>query len=79
MECLLPYLCMVTVPHIMVGLEIMLDYRGVRLARFHCSSLFQPGCEVIGYWMCIKIQSLACLVSCQICTFFLNFIKYKIL
>ena len=37
MECLLPYLCMVTVPHIMVGLERMLDYRGVRLARFHCS------------------------------------------
>ena len=27
---------MVTVPHIMVGLERMLDYRGVGLARFHC-------------------------------------------
>ena len=37
MECLLPYLCMVTVPHIMVRLERMLDYRGVRLARFHCT------------------------------------------
>ena len=36
MECLLPYICMVTVPHIMVGLERMLDYRGVGLARFHC-------------------------------------------
>ena len=36
MECLLPYLCMVTVPHIMVGIERMLDYRGVGLARFHC-------------------------------------------
>ena len=35
-ECLLPYLCMVTVPHKMVGLERMLDYRGVGLARFHC-------------------------------------------
>ena len=35
-ECLLPYLCMVTVPHIMVGLERMLDYTGVGLARFHC-------------------------------------------
>ena len=35
MECLLPYLCMVTVSHIMVGLERMLDYRGVGLARFH--------------------------------------------
>ena len=32
MECLLPYLCMVTVPHIMVGL--MLDYRGVGLGGF---------------------------------------------
>ena len=29
MECLLPYLSMVTVPHIMVRLERMLDYRGV--------------------------------------------------
>ena len=37
MECLLPYLSMVTVPHIMVGLERMLDYRGVGLARFHCT------------------------------------------
>ena len=36
MECLLPYLCMVTVPHIMVGLERKLDYRGVGLASFHC-------------------------------------------
>ena len=36
MEYLLPYLCMVTVPHniIMAGLERMLDYRDVRLARF---------------------------------------------
>ena len=37
MECLLPYLCMVSVPHIMVGLERMLDYRGIGLARFHCT------------------------------------------
>ena len=36
MECLLTYLCMVTVPHIMIGLERMLDYRGVGLVRFHC-------------------------------------------
>ena len=35
MECLLPYLCMVNVPHIMVGLERILDYRGVGLERFH--------------------------------------------
>ena len=36
MECLLPYLSMVTVPHIMVRLERMLDYRDVGLTRFHC-------------------------------------------
>ena len=38
MECILPYFCMVIVPHIyiMVGLERMLDYRGVGLERFHC-------------------------------------------
>ena len=36
MECLLPYLCMVTVPHIMVTLGRMLDYRGVGLVRFRC-------------------------------------------
>ena len=39
MECLLPYSSMVTVPHIMVGLERMLDYRGVGLERFHCTLL----------------------------------------
>ena len=33
MEYLLPYSCMVIVPHIMVGLERMLDYRGVGLVR----------------------------------------------
>ena len=38
-ECLLPYLSMVTVPHIMVGLERMLDYRGVGLERFHCTTI----------------------------------------
>ena len=40
MEYLLPYLCMVTVPNIMVGLERMLDYRGVGLVRFHCMGYF---------------------------------------
>ena len=40
MECLLPYLCMVTVPHIMVGLERMLDYRGVGLERLHCIYIY---------------------------------------
>ena len=36
MECFSPYLCMVTLPHIMVRLERMFDYRGVGLVRFHC-------------------------------------------
>ena len=44
MECLLPYLCMVTVPHIMVRLERMLDYRGftvhewcdIRTSHLYC-------------------------------------------
>ena len=49
MECLLPYLCMVTVPHIMVGLEKMLDYRGVGLGRFHCIVV---GIEKISAWNC---------------------------
>ena len=44
MECLLPYLSMVTVPHIMVGLERMLDYRGVGLDRFNCSNY---SCDII--------------------------------
>ena len=42
MECLLPYLCMVTISHIMVGLEKMLDYSGVGLVRFHCTLVFEP-------------------------------------
>ena len=43
MESLLPYLCMVTVPHIMVRLERMLDYRGVGLERFQCTNLISSG------------------------------------
>ena len=39
-KCLLTYIYMVAVPHIMVGLERMLDYRGVGLARFHCNNSF---------------------------------------
>ena len=34
---ILKYVRMMTVPHIMVGLERMLDYRGVGLERFHCT------------------------------------------
>ena len=33
MECLLPYFNMVTVPHEMVGLEKMSDYRGFTVPR----------------------------------------------
>ena len=49
MECLLPYLCMVTVPHIIVGLERMLDYRGVGLARFTVHSTTYIGTSLHGY------------------------------
>ena len=35
MQCLLSYLCMVFVPHIMVRFERMLDDRGIGLAKFH--------------------------------------------
>ena len=45
MECLLPYLSMATVPIIMVGLERMLDYRGVGLERFHCTYILY--CSII--------------------------------
>ena len=37
MEGLLSNFNMVTIPHEMVGLERMSDYRGVRLERFHCT------------------------------------------
>ena len=58
MECLLPYLCMVTVPHIMVGLERMLDYRGVGLKRFHCTCI---SCRCIGEYdgllpLCLQVS-----------------------
>ena len=66
MECLLPYLCMVTVPHTMVGLERMLDYRGVGLARLHCiwtnllcyyhNSTYNM-CILILYYDCYKSYS----------------------
>ena len=43
MECLLPYLSMVTVPHIMVGLERMLDYRGFTVL------------SIISEWVCLLV------------------------
>ena len=47
MECLSPYLSMVTVPHIMVRLERMLDYRGVGLERFHCIHIVVSACTYV--------------------------------
>ena len=57
MECLLPYLCMVTVPHIMVRLERMLNYRGVGLARFHCIMLMIMMVEfvIVKVFNCIRL------------------------
>ena len=51
MECLLPYISMVTVPHIMVGLERMLDYRGVGLERFHCTTNINVFVLSLPSWM----------------------------
>ena len=55
MECLLPYLSMVTVPHIMVRLERMLDYRGIRLERFHRMYLC---CSFIHTYVCAYIHQI---------------------
>ena len=57
MECLLPYACMATLPHIMVGLERMLDYRGVGLARFHCIH------------ECMDLHMYVCCIICEISVF----------
>ena len=54
MKCLLPYLCMVTVPHVMVRLERMLDYRGFKLARFHCNTMCMHFLE-INMHMCMYV------------------------
>ena len=56
MEYLLLYLCMVTVPHIMVRLERMLDYRGVGLARFYCIHFVVLRSKVIKS-VCLQIQN----------------------
>ena len=64
MECLLPYLSMLTVPHIMIELERMLDYRGVRLEGFHCIIiiLWRMGSFVTG----IKHTWLSLIGLCQL-------------
>ena len=55
---------MVTVPHIVVGLERMLDYRGVGLAKFHCISSGTKYCEPknplvkIASHLCMFMQTL---------------------
>ena len=47
---------MVTVPHIMVGLERMLDYRGVGLERFHRIMLMIMMVEfVMRVFNCIRL------------------------
>ena len=54
MECLLPYLSMVTVPHIMVGLERMLDYRGVRLLSVEM--IMQYRCNIHEMWVIERVN-----------------------
>ena len=54
MECLLPYFNVVTVPHNMVGLERMSDYRGVGLERFNCTTPHDTN----HYTLCSGIDSI---------------------
>ena len=68
MECLLLYLCMVTVPHIMVGLERMLDYRGVGLVRFHCTA------EVLIH-IRTYVRTFVCLCSLHVHTYMHTYIQ----
>ena len=55
---------MVTVPHIMVGLERMLDYRGVRLARFHCNIIVLVQ---FNKFMYVILCDIIVLVQCIFC------------
>ena len=67
MGCLLPYLCMVTVPHIMVRLERMLDYRSVVLERFHC--IHTVPCVYICmyvYVLCIYVNIVLCIIRLSV-------------
>ena len=66
MECLLAYLCMVTVSHIMVGFERMLDYRGVGLERFHCICNCVPLLETIH--IVLIVHCVICIHSIYVCT-----------
>ena len=68
MECLLPYLCMVTVPIVMVRLERMLDNRGVGLAGFHCIMYTLIPCTrkstmypLTLIYVCVSLLSVMCM------------------
>ena len=69
MECLLPYLCMVTVPHLMVRLERMLDYRGVGLVRFHCNMVYGARNEERDY---VQICTCLAVLNCVKCCYTIN-------
>ena len=72
MECLLTYLSMVTVPHIMVRLERMLDYRGVGLERFHCTYVY---CVLVLQYICM-FSVLIIIHLCVVCTYTYVHIMY---
>ena len=79
MECLLPYLRMVTVPHIMVGLERMLDYRGVGLARFHCimctTYMYCMYCAYCIRTMC-NLYCVCIIMYCMYCMYYYMYLLY---
>ena len=52
---------MVTVPHIMVETERMLDYRDVGLVRFHCMHCHCPLPTIIGS-LGLNGESLYCMI-----------------
>ena len=54
-QCFLVQSNMVTVPHNMVGLERMLDYRGVGLERFHC--IYMSTCQTLSQYKIFQLYS----------------------
>ena len=74
MECLLPYLCMVTVPHIMVGLERMLHYRGVGLERFHCTAIHALCTALHTLYIVLCVQYIPTYIP--ICVYMLTCVTY---
>ena len=67
MEYLLPYLCIVVVPHIMVRLERMLDYRGVGLERFHCTCVRASTVSMHFTSTSVKEHHILCRLSLKQC------------